>query len=178
MKRAFVVNLQMACRSFERLGGVGRCRVTLDARAFKARVTFLLDLLCDQDTSVNVRLCDAQEMRASNASFRRKDYATDVLSFPAVPGFSDTVSRGRMLYSLGDLLVCLPVCEKQARARRVDVARELESLVIHGLVHLKGLDHERSDAAWRAMSVLEKALAKELTRELGEPGYVNVGTRD
>jgi probable rRNA maturation factor len=152
--------------------------VTLDLRAFKARVARVLELLCDNDSSVNIRLCGLEEMRAANASFRGKDYATDVLSFPAVPGFSDTRWRGRLLYSVGDLLVCLPVCHKQARERRVDVSRELEMLVIHGLVHLKGLDHERSEAAWRVMSGLEKALAKELTSALGEPSYLNIGTRD
>ncbi|MCA2961283.1 MAG: rRNA maturation RNase YbeY [Silvanigrellales bacterium] len=172
MTLPLLVNLSVACRHFERLDGKGRCLVTLDKVALRARVGFALNLLCDSPSSVNVRFCDAEEMRHTNAAFRGKDAPTDVLSFPAVPGFSDTTKRGRLLYSLGDLLVCLPVCERQARAHRLEPSREVEKMILHGLVHLKGFDHELSDASWRVMSSLEKALSREVVRAMGQPRYV------
>jgi ssRNA-specific RNase YbeY (16S rRNA maturation enzyme) len=45
-------------------------------------------------------------------------------------------------------------------------------MILHGLVHLKGFDHELSDASWRVMSSLEKALSKEVVRAMGQPRYV------
>lgn len=177
MTLPLAVNLSVACRSFDRLDGKGRCRMTLETSALRARVAFALSLLCDVPSSVNVRFCDTEEMRHTNATFRGKDAPTDVLSFPAAPGFSDTSKRGRVLYSLGDLLVCLPVCERQARAHRLDPSREIEKMILHGLVHLKGFDHERSDASWRVMTSLEKALVREIEGALGQPSYVTLVTK-
>lgn len=172
MSLPVTVNLSVACRRFPRIDDQRHFRLVLNKSELRARIEFVLKLLCDTPSSLNLRFCDADEMRHTNASFRGKDSPTDVLSFPAVPGFSDTTKRGRLLYSLGDVLVCLPVCERQARAHRWEPSREVEKMILHGLVHLKGFDHERSEAAWRVMSALEKALAREVEKVFGEPRYV------
>ena len=166
------VHFQNACRSFPDIRTGARVRLLVDKAELTRRVSFLLGLLCDGPSSVNVRFCGSEEMRGVNASFRGKDVPTDVLSFPAGPGFSDTSVRGRPLYSLGDLLVCVPVCHAQARVHRSTHAGEFQKMIVHGLVHLKGFDHERSDAAWRVMSALEKALVKQVDAAFGAPGFI------
>lgn len=142
-----------------------------DKTSAKKRISFLLDLLCDTPSSVNIRFCGLEEMRHTNASFRKKDKPTDVLSFPAMPGQREEYGDPASQLSLGDLLVCIPVCASQARTRRHSLAREVERMIVHGLVHLRGLDHERGDAAWRVMSALEKALLRELDSAFGKPQW-------
>lgn len=145
-----------------------------------SRIQFLLGYLCDFPSAVNIRFCDAAEMQQTNAAFRGKNSSTDVLSFPAVPGTLHEAENNNetgiiikklnpnSVYALGDLLVCVPVCRIQARQRGHSLAQEMERMIVHGLVHLKGFDHERGEAAWRVMSALEKALLKQLRAELNE----------
>ncbi len=103
-----------------------------------------------------VRLAGADEMRALNREYRGQDRATDVLSFP----LGETLPDGPYA---GDILVCLPVAEKQARRAGHSLERELLLLVIHGLLHLKGFDHE-TDAG--EMLALQKRLYAEFGAEL------------
>ena len=73
-------------------------------------------------------------VRALNRQYRRKDVATDVLSFP-----SD--ERGY----LGDVVIAAGVARRQARAARHPLQTELRLLALHGLLHLLGYDHERDN---------------------------------
>lgn len=80
---------------------------------------------------VNVRLVDEAESRALNAQWRQKDHPTNVLSFPAkVSGF------------LGDLVLCAPVIEQEAKAQGKALGDHWAHLVIHGVLHLCGWDHQ------------------------------------
>ncbi len=73
-------------------------------------------------------------IRRLNRSFRGKNKATDVLSFPAPPELR--------AISAGDLAVSLETAARQAEAHGHDLATELRILLLHGLLHLAGLDHE------------------------------------
>lgn len=158
-----------------------KIQLQIEVRELRARLEYLMDILCDHSTSVNVRFCDLEEMSATNAHFRGKAYATDVLSFPAKPGSTSLdeapagqiqtrrVLKPKEMYLLGDVLICMPVCFAQAKARRQSCAAEFERMLVHGLVHLKGFDHERGEDAWRVMSLLEKGLIRELQRQWGPP---------
>jgi probable rRNA maturation factor len=79
-----------------------------------------------------IALVSDARMRILNGKFRRKDYATDVLSFP-------TDDRG----SLGDLVIATGVARRQARDAGHSFQAELRILALHGLLHLLGYDHER-----------------------------------
>ncbi len=103
---------------------------------------------------VTVRLAGAAEARALNREFRHSDRATDVLSFPAGSAGGDYA---------GDILICLPVAEAQARRAGHSLARELLLLAIHGLLHLKGLDHETDGGE---MLAAQQRLFAELSRGL------------
>ena len=77
-------------------------------------------------------------MRALNRAYRRKDYATDVLSFPAgAPP------------ALGDLVIATGVAKRQAREAGQSYQTELRVLALHGLLHLLGYDHESPDDGGR-----------------------------
>jgi probable rRNA maturation factor len=106
--------------------------------------------------SVNVALVSDARVRALNRTFRRKDYATDVLSFPAAPivgperPWRTRTSKpaGRAVSSvagslLGDIVIARGVARRQARRAGHSEGTELRVLALHGLLHLLGYDHER-----------------------------------
>ena len=105
----------------------------------------------ERSASVTVRLVGAGEARALNRSFRGKDYATNVLTF---------VMRERPLLE-GDLALCAPVVAREARAQRKSTAAHYAHLVVHGVLHLQGYDHE-SDAEARAMESRESTIVAGL----------------
>ena len=84
---------------------------------------------------VTVALVSDGRMRALNRTFRGKDYATDVLSFPVIdqPGL------------LGDIVIATGVAARQADDAGHSVATELRILALHGLLHLLGYDHDSDD---------------------------------
>ena len=96
--------------------------------------------------TVTVAIVSDARVRALNRQYRRKDKATDVLSFP-----SD--ERGY----LGDVVIAAGVAARQAREARHSLATELRVLALHGLLHLLGYDHERDDGR---MARLERRLRK------------------
>jgi probable rRNA maturation factor len=107
-------------------------------------VTRALELTGD----VCVRVIDEQESRALNLRYRDHDDPTNVLSFPVKlpPGVETVV--------LGDLAICAPVVEREAREQRKEPKAHWAHMVVHGMLHLAGYDHEMaSDAA--AMEALE-----------------------
>ena len=100
-----------------------------------------------RDATVTVRFVDAIEGRALNAEFRGKDYATNVLTFV----YDDEHPRA------GDIVLCAPVVRREAAAQGKPLADHHAHLVIHGMLHLQGFDHERhADAA--AMEARETAI--------------------
>jgi probable rRNA maturation factor len=104
------------------------------------------------DATVTVRFVDAIEGRALNAEYRGRDYATNVLTFV----YDDEQPRA------GDIVLCAPVVRKEAEAQGKTLAAHYAHLVVHGMLHLQGFDHERAaDAA--AMEVRETAILARLS---------------
>jgi rRNA maturation RNase YbeY len=90
-------------------------------------------------------------MRTLNRRYRGKDRTTDVLSFP--PGGGDTGF-------LGDLVVSAPEARRQARSAALPLPAVMEKLLLHGLLHLLGYDHETDDGE---MDALEARLRRRLS---------------
>lgn len=111
------------------------------------------------DSELTIRLVDEAEGRELNHTWRHKDYATNVLSFPAdVPdGLLD-------IPLLGDLVICVPVVEREATEQAKTREAHWAHLVIHGCLHLLGYDHI-DEAEAEEMESLER----ELLAELGHP---------
>jgi probable rRNA maturation factor len=89
--------------------------------------------------TVNIALVSDDRIRALNRKYRRKNYATDVLSFATNP-------ESRIPNPvLGDIVIARGVAQRQAREIGHSPATELRVLALHGLLHLLGYDHERDD---------------------------------
>jgi len=99
-------------------------------------------------------------MRTLNRTWRRIDRTTDVLSFSQREGqFPDIQPQ-----VLGDIVISLPRAEQQARDAGHSLAREIDRLLIHGLLHLLGYDHERSPAEALRMRRKERQLLARIPR--------------
>ncbi len=95
------------------------------------------------------------ELQRLNRNFRKQDYATDVLSFPS----------GNALGLLGDIAISFDRAQRQAAEHGHTVRQEIEILMLHGTLHLLGMDHEndggqmaRAESKWRAALGLPRGL--------------------
>jgi probable rRNA maturation factor len=100
--------------------------------------------------TVTLRYVAEAEARRLNREYRGKDYATNVLTFiyDDTPGLS------------GDVVICAPVVAREAKAQGKDVAAHHAHLLVHGLLHLQGFDHERADEALRMERSERRILAR------------------
>jgi probable rRNA maturation factor len=98
-----------------------------------------------------VRVVDADESRELNRTYRGRDRPTNVLSFPVgdMPGPD--------LAHIGDLVLCAPVVEREAGEQHKPVEAHWAHMVVHGVLHLQGHDHQ-DDAQAEAMETLETAI--------------------
>lgn len=106
-------------------------------------------------TAVCLRIVDATEARALNRRYRGRRYAPNVLSFPA-----GAMPRGP-LPLLGDIVLCAPVINEQAKTQGKPRAAHWAHMVIHGVLHLCGFDHVEPAAAAR-MERREISILREL----------------
>jgi probable rRNA maturation factor len=105
----------------------------------------------EQDVQIALRIVDEIEGRALNLSYRNKDYATNVLTFV----YDDTDP----LY--GDVVICAPVVEREAKEQSKDLLAHYAHLTIHAALHLQGYDHEKKREAGK-MEARETALMLKL----------------
>ena len=101
-----------------------------------------------EGAQVTLRFVAEAEGRRLNREWRGKDHATNVLSFP--------YSRRPLA---GDLVICAPVVAREAREQKKSSAAHYAHLVIHGCLHLMGMDHERDADAGRMERKEKKVLA-------------------
>jgi probable rRNA maturation factor len=102
-----------------------------------------------------IRVVGTKEGRSLNHHYRGKDYATNVLSFPA------ELPEGVTVPLLGDLVICAPVVAKEAKEQKKPLAAHYAHLTIHGVLHLLGLDHDDPREA-DAMEAIERELMAQL----------------
>lgn len=114
----------------------------------------------ERDARVVVRFVGTREGRALNREYRGRDYATNVLTFAydAPPGGAASRARGPIA---ADIVICLPVLERESRRQRKPLDHHLAHLVIHGVLHAQGWEHE-DDAQAAAMESRETALLRGL----------------
>jgi probable rRNA maturation factor len=108
---------------------------------------------------VSVKLADDAEVQKLNAAYRDTDKPTNVLSFPMVQrdwlGGLDNSDDGEVL--LGDIVVAHGVCAREAAEKGLAVDVHAAHLIVHGMLHLLGYDHERGEADAEAMETLERS---------------------
>lgn len=126
-------------------------RVSGDARA-------VLAALDQKGAELTVALVDDAAIHDLNRRYRRKDRPTDVLAFAMLEGMRAPGDER----ILGDVVISLDTAARQARRRRVTLEAEVRTLLIHGILHLLGYDHERSSAEERRMKAKEREVALAL----------------
>lgn len=102
-------------------------------------------------------------MRRLNHRWRGRDRTTDVLAFPLEEGEFGSLGTG-----LGDVVISLDTARHQAEERGLSLEEEVERLLVHGILHLVGYDHERSPEEARRMQRKERAVRLRLRRILPE----------
>lgn len=109
---------------------------------------------------LGVYLTDSAEGRELNLEARDKDYATNILSYPSdLPAF---ILAEMPEISLGELVICHEVVEQQAKEQHKTVADHVTHLLVHGILHLLGFDHELGQAEQDEMEGFEIAILEQL----------------
>jgi probable rRNA maturation factor len=104
-------------------------------------------------SELSIRLVDSDEGRELNRQYRGRDYATNVLSFPA------ELPPGLRLPLLGDLIICAPVVAREAVEQHKSLRDHYAHMTIHGVLHLLGYDHLVDAEAERMEALERRALA-------------------
>lgn len=120
----------------------------------RSQVRRWLRAACALPAEVAVRFVDADEGRSLNRDYRARDYATNVLSFPYA-------SEPAVI---GDLAVCVPVVLREAAEQGKPIDAHFAHLIVHGMLHLQGHDHETSESDALRMEAMEREI-------LGRLGY-------
>ena len=110
------------------------------------------------EAELAIRVVEEDEGRSLNRQYRGKDRPTNVLSFPA--DRPEGLPEGVKLPLLGDLVICAPVVEREAREQGKPLAAHYAHLTVHGVLHLLGWDHENDRDAGRMEQREREILAR------------------
>jgi len=111
----------------------------------------LIALRVDDDIhEVSIAIVDDDAMRTLNRQFRKKNKTTDVLTFPADASDADPHAKGR---PLGDIVISIDQARRQALEQRHSLATEVRYLILHGILHALGYDHEKDEGEMNALEV-------------------------
>jgi probable rRNA maturation factor len=133
---------------------------TLDADSLQSFAEVLRDRVA-RGRDFHCRITNDAELQALNAQYRKKDYPTDVLSFP----------NGDTGHPIGDIAISIQRARAQARAYHHAPEDEIRILMLHGVLHLLGMDHEsdsgqmqRTETRWRRKLGLPVGLIERVTK--------------
>lgn len=111
-----------------------------------------LDVDGKRGGQITIRFVDSKEGQSLNSDYRGKDYATNVLSFPY-----DTEP-----VVAGDLVICANVVEREAAEQSKTLEAHYAHLIVHGVLHLQGYDHETGDEDAQQMEAMERSILAQL----------------
>ena len=162
MKLAVTVQMASSRRGVPHAQSLNRWAQAASARQLSARSA--------NELALTIRVVGAAESRRLNRTWRNKDKPTNVLSFPAAPlspGVTGEPPRfpAKGFSELGDLAICAPVVAREAREQGKSLQAHWAHMVVHGVLHLLGYDHETD----RDAEVME---ARE-TKILAQFGYLD-----
>ncbi len=118
----------------------------------RAWVRAALDVDGKRGGQITIRFVDSEEGQSLNSDYRGKDYATNVLSFPYE---TEPVVAG-------DLVICPAVVEREAAEQRKTLEAHYAHLIVHGILHLQGYDHETGDEDAQQMEATERSILAQL----------------
>ena len=127
-----------------------------------AAAEYLLDHNNLSDHNVNIVLTNDQEISGYNKQYRKRTGPTNVLSFPFQADFDQLDSQAHLTNELGDIIISVETAERETYRYAQSLYHRLSWLMTHGILHLLGYDHERSEADANEMYDLEEQLIDEL----------------
>ena len=132
--------------------------VTIQTRRVRHRVLQMMDFLQCAEAELSVVFVSDRRMQVLNRTYRQKDRPTNVLAFPQRSGVP--VLPAAPL--LGDVIVALPTAAREAQQLQQSLEERVIYLVLHGLLHLLGYDHEQSATERRRMTALEAKVLRHV----------------
>ena len=114
----------------------------------------------NQACDISIRLIDLAESHELNFYYRQKDKPTNVLSFPS--DIPEEVLSLLDAEPLGDLVICIPVVLQEATEQQKTPTDHFTHLLVHGILHLLGYDHETTESDAEEMEALEIEILKKL----------------
>jgi probable rRNA maturation factor len=120
------------------------------------KVTRWIRHALSNDAEITVRIVNAEEGQRLNQEFRKKDYATNVLTFDSAQATQESP------WVMADLVLCAPVVAQEAKAQGKTLQAHYAHLLVHGTLHAQGWDHETSEADADEMEDYEIAILKEM----------------
>ena len=133
-------------------------RVTFDQARLDRQARAILSDVGEASAELGILFVGDQRMRSLNRQYRGKDRTTDVLAFAMreAPHSSSSL--------LGDVVIAVPTAARQAKEGQRSLDEELTVLLVHGILHLCGYDHERSEKEARRMHRRERMILGSLAR--------------
>lgn len=133
-------------------------RVTFDQARLARLARAILSSVGETSAELGIMFVGDQRMRSLNRQYRGKDRTTDVLAFAMreAPRFSAGL--------LGDVVIAVPTAARQAKEGQRSLDEELTVLLVHGILHLCGYDHERSEKEACRMHRRERMILRSLAR--------------
>ena len=114
-----------------------------------------LDKLEEEITEVSIAFIYDDAMKELNQKFRKKSKTTDVLTFPADDSYNEPSATGR---PLGDIVISVDQARRQAADEKHSLATEVRYLVLHGVLHALGYDHETDRGEMNALEIEVRAV--------------------
>ncbi len=115
----------------------------------------------DEDGDFSIHFITDEEMRNLNNSFRGKDEPTDILSFAINDGDEFPSMEGEER-EIGDIFISVESMKRNAESFSVSAGEELRRLLVHGLLHLRGMDHSSNDFSSEPMLIEQERIMKAL----------------
>lgn len=138
--------------------------IVYNTKNLRRDVGIILKYLKYDTFDIGIWLTTNKTIRFYNREYRKKDNATDILSFgyhPHIQAGERIIARSPEDKNLGDLIISMEYVKKAADELGVSLAERMQVLIVHGICHLLGYDHEQ-DADYEVMHAKEKELLKHL----------------
>jgi len=141
-------------------------RIPVNIGDIKSLLQKILDILDYSDFDIGLLITTDKTIRKYNRTYRHKDKPTDILSFSYHP----TLRAGKRILvkspedkNVGDLIISLEYIKKRAEELKIPLEQHLKTLLVHGVCHLLGYDHE-TDNQYRSMKTKETYILTELDK--------------
>ncbi len=140
--------------------------IRIDTKVLKKDAQKVLEILNYEDYDLGIWITNDRTIRRYNKAYRHKDVPTDILSFPFYKDLNPEKrikAKSAEEKNIGDLIISAPYVAARLSEYGTSLSERLRVLLVHGICHLLGYDHE-TDADYRRMKAKENSILKKLCR--------------